>query len=179
MERPRPDAPPPLPGAADSGDPGTPDEPGPRRRVIPWAEVRATYEGSTVPVSTIAKAYGLRDRTIYDRAAREHWTPRRDHPAASSSAAAAYDRSVLVARLFQAVERQIAEIERRFKDLAVAGADEKDARTLAALARTLELLLGLERQARPETPETPEADIDAFRRDLARRIASLQAAEGD
>jgi hypothetical protein len=85
----------------------------------------------------------------------------------------------LVSRLFHAVERQIAEIERRFVDMAGNGADERDARTLAALARTIELLIGLERQTKPETSDAPEADIDEIRRDLARRITNMQRAGTD
>lgn len=85
-----------------------------------------------------------------------------------------YDRARLVTRLFVVVDRQIGEIEARLGrpgDLA-GPADEKDARTLAALARTLELLIGLEKQAAPA--ETTEVDIDAFREDLARRIEGLR-----
>ena len=126
----------------------------------------------------IAKAYAVRERAIYERAAREAWASRRTQ-ADAPVATRALDRSVLVGRLFHAVERQIAEIERRFIDLATHGADEKDARTLAALARTIELLIGLERHVTSDQPAAPEADIDAFRRDLARRIESLQRADGD
>ncbi len=149
-----------------------------RRRVIPWAEIRSTYEESALPVSVIAKAYAVRERAVYDRAAREAWVARRTQ-AALPPGERSLDRSVLVARLFHAVERQIAEIERRFTELAGTGADERDARTLAALARTIELLIGLERQAKPDASEAPEADIDEIRRDLARRITNMQRAGTD
>jgi len=148
----------------------------PKRRVIPWAEIRSTYEESALPVSVIAKAYAIRERAIYERAAREAWTGRRAQPATFDRP---LDRSVLVSRMFHAVERQIAEIERRFVELSGTGADERDARTLAALARTIELLIGLERQAKPDASEAPEADIDDIRRDLARRITNLQRTEPD
>ncbi len=157
--------------------PPTAPAPPPKRRATPWSEIRSTYEDSALPVSVIAKAYAVRERAVYERAAKEGWAMRRTHGGDRP-----LDRSVLVARLFHAVERQIAEIERRFIEVTGAGtgADERDARTLAALARTIELLIGLERQARPETSsEAPEADIDEFRRDLTRRIANMQRAGDD
>jgi len=147
-----------------------------QRRMLPWSEIRSTYEQSALPVSVIAKTYAVRERAIYDRAAREAWTGRKiqlmpvERP---------LDRSVLVARLFHAVERQIAEIERRFLELSGVGTEERDARTLAALARTIELLIGLERQAKPDSSDAPEADIDELRRDLTRRIANMQRAGTD
>ncbi|MDR3496209.1 MAG: hypothetical protein P4L82_16545 [Ancalomicrobiaceae bacterium] len=168
--------------------PAAPDDPQapatPARRTVPWSEIRSTYEESSLPVAVIAKAYGVRDRAIYERAAREGWAHRRGPQAEGDRpgpelARPELDRSVLVSRLFRAVERQIDEIDRHLAQLQSEGVDERDARTLAALAKTLELLIGLERQTRPEVVEQPEADIDAFRRDLARRIQSLQAAEGD
>ncbi|MDR3376650.1 MAG: hypothetical protein P4L98_23255 [Ancalomicrobiaceae bacterium] len=157
---------------------------GPARRTLPWSEIRSTYEDSSLPVAVIAKAYGVRERAIYERAAQEGWAHRRGPQGESAGPAPEpdrpeLDRSVLVSRLFRAVERQIDEIDRRLTQLQSDGVDERDARTLAALAKTLELLIGLERQTRPEVVDTPEADIDAFRRDLARRIQSLQATEGD
>ncbi len=158
----------------------TRDEPRQSRRVIPWGEIRSTYEESALPVSVIAKAYAVRERAVYERASKETWAARRGQ-AMPLGLDRTLDRSVLVSRLFHAVERQIAEIERRFVELqgTGAGGDERDARTLAALARTIELLIGLERQARPELSDTPETDIDAIRRDLARRIANMQSAEPD
>jgi hypothetical protein len=154
------------------------EEPTPKRRLVPWAEIRSTYEQSALPVSVIAKAYAVRERAVYERAASEGWIARRTQGAAPILERA-LDRSVLVSRLFHAVERQIAEIERRFVDMAGNGADERDARTLAALARTIELLIGLERQTKPETSDAPEADIDEIRRDLARRITNMQRAGTD
>lgn len=147
-------------------------------RAIPWGEIRSTYEHSSVPVATIAKAYAVRERAVYERAAKEGWTARRTQ-GANPTPEAPLDRSVLVRRLFKAVERQIEEIERRLSSLPATGADEKDARTLAALARAIELLIGLERQAKPETTEAPEADVDELRRELARRIENLRRAGGD
>lgn len=155
----------PLPPTADraAGDP-------------PWAEIRAAYEGSDLAVAAIARAYGIATDRIWRRARRDGWRKRRD-AAGATRAEAPLDRSTLVARLFRAVERQIAEVERRFEGSAPPSLEEKDARTLGALARTLELLIGLEKQAGRETAE-PEGDIDEFRLDLARRLESLRRADG-
>lgn len=170
---------PPEPAAPETTVPDMTATP-PKRplRTIPWGEIRSTYEHSNVPVATIAKAYAVRERAVYERAAKEGWTARRTQ-GANPTPEAPLNRSVLVRRLFNAVERQIAEIERRLTSLPATGADEKDARTLAALARTIELLIGLERQAKPETTEAPEADVDELRRELARRIENLRRAGGD
>ena len=144
----------------------------------PWAEIRAAYEASPLSVAAIAEAYGITADRIWARARRDTW-PRRRPGAGETARPVAVeplDRRVLVGRLFRAVERQIAEIERRFDAARPPNPEEKDARTLAALARTLELLIGLEKQAGRDDAE-PEPDLDEFRLDLARRLESLRRAE--
>ncbi len=143
----------------------------------PWVEIRAAYEGSDLAVGAIARAYGLNPDRIWRRARREAWSARRGATTGRREPAAPVDRATLVARLFRAVERQIAEVERRFDGTAPASLEEKDARTLGALARTLELLIGLEKQAGRDADDEPEPDIDAFRLDLAHRLESLRRAE--
>ncbi|MCE1235081.1 MAG: hypothetical protein LWW93_01870 [Hyphomicrobiales bacterium] len=142
----------------------------------PWAEIRAAYEGSALAVGAIARAYGITPERIWRRARRESWPSRRGDGRDAGRRPEPLDRATLVARLFRAVERQIAEVERRFDGASPPSLEEKDARTLGALARTLELLIGLEKQAGRDAPE-PEPDIDEFRRDLARRLESLRSAE--
>lgn len=144
------------------------------RSLAPWAEIRAAYEGSDLAVAAIAEAYGVSAAAIQGRARRGDWRRRRRRGAAASGEA--LDRTLLIGRLFKAVERQIAEVERRFEGSAAPSLEEKDARTLGALARTLELLIGLEKQAGHDGHE-PEPDIDEFRLDLARRIESLRRTE--
>ncbi|MDK9697799.1 MAG: hypothetical protein OEL76_15570 [Siculibacillus sp.] len=154
-----------APASADATRPGTP----------PWGEIRAAYEGSELAVAAIAEAYGVSVDTIYGRAKRGGWHRRRPRGAPAGTTAP-LDRTVLIGRLFKAVERQIAEVERRFEGAAPPSLEEKDARTLGALARTLELLIGLEKQAGTDGNE-PEPDIDEFRLDLARRLESLRRAQ--
>ena len=139
----------------------------------PWPEIRAAYEGSDLAVAAIAEAYGVSGDAIHGRARRGGWRRRRR---GATGSAEPLDRHLLIGRLFKAVERQIAEVERRFEGSAPPNLEEKDARTLGALARTLELLIGLEKQAGRDGHE-PEPDIDEFRLDLARRIESLRRAD--
>jgi hypothetical protein len=83
----------------------------------------------------------------------------------------------MIARLYRAFERQVADIETR---LAVPGArsDEKDARALGTLARTLETLIALDRDAGAQRDEPEPKDSDQLRAELARRIRSW-AEEGE
>lgn len=101
-------------------------------------------------------------------------------------------RARLIARLWRAAERQVADIEARIRGAASgAGAAprpaadaEKDARALALLARTLRELAAAEDEVRNGTARDNAAtgdaddtvrDLDAFRRELARRLERLRA----
>lgn len=85
------------------------------------------------------------------------------------------DRAALVKRLTDAFERQVAEIEARVGEPGATG--ERDARTLAVLAKTLETLIDLDRSARAETPDADEEGaLDGLREDLARRLDRLRGA---
>jgi hypothetical protein len=75
----------------------------------------------------------------------------------------------LVARLFRAFERQVAEIEARFTDPGLR-AEEKDARTLGTLARTLETLMALERDDGRTAKDPEPADRDRLNAELVRRL---------
>lgn len=145
------------------------------RPVRDWTEIRRAYEETDLKAPAIAAMFGLKPAVIYRKASRSGWTSRRGS-AQRSGQLPPIDRTALVRRLFLAVEKQIVEIERRFGDGSGAIPDEKDARTLAALARTLELLIGLQTTVEPAAAE-PEVDIDEFRLDLARRIEGLRRSE--
>jgi hypothetical protein len=157
----------------DASDPPLSAAPSPA--APPWSEIRAAYEGSDLAVAAIAEAYGVTTDTIYGRAKRGGWRRRRPRDDGRSPSEP-LDRNLLIGRLFKAVERQIAEVEHRFEGSDRPTLEEKDARTLGALARTLELLIGLEKQAGTDGHE-PEPDLDEFRLDLARRLESLRRAE--
>jgi hypothetical protein len=156
-----------------------------RRRlpgIIPWTEIRAVYEGTDIPLDILAKAYAIHPSDIYPHAEREGWMLRRERWAIErknrrtpAGLVPHYDRAELVQRLFRAVERQIGEIERRAEAVDPPAPDEKDARTLGALARTLDLLISMEK-ASGDKPETAErGDLDELRRELTRRIEGLRS----
>ncbi len=155
------------------------DEPRARRRILAAerARLRDLYETTTLPVAELAALFGVSAGTVRAAARTGGWAPRAGAgglgPAPQAAAIGAPDRSVLVDRLFAAVERQVIEIERRFAADPDAAADEKDARTLATLARTLELLVGLEKGTAAPADTTEVADADVVRRELARRIEAL------
>lgn len=84
-----------------------------------------------------------------------------------------------MARLFDALERQMRDIKLRLDTGdptagASAAARERDARTLASLARTLEKLIEIDAGAsRSEGEGTAHRDIEALRIALAQRIQRL------
>ncbi|WP_454915796.1 hypothetical protein [Xanthobacter sediminis] len=94
-------------------------------------------------------------------------------------------RTRLIARLWRAAERQVADIEARMQRAAAedgasprAAADaEKDARALALIARTLRELAAAEDDAATKPAKDADdtvRDLDEFRRELARRLERLR-----
>ena len=173
------------------------------------ARLRALYEDARGPtVKAIAASAGISDRRLRDYARRFGW--RRRSPAAraaartasatAASAASAVapatdrgypcpglamcpERAATVRRLLAACEEQVTQAEAR---LAAHGEDlvpEREARTLAVLARTIERLVALDQSAaaRSSAPAEEDAEDDAIPRDpaelraeLARRLAGLE-----
>jgi hypothetical protein len=86
------------------------------------------------------------------------------------------DAEVVKARLLRAVDRQIDKIEQRVrkKDASV---DEKEARTLGTLAKTLQTLIALDRDAGAQPDQPEPLDRDELRAALARRL-SIWAEQG-
>ena len=99
------------------------------------------------------------------------------------------ERLTLVNRMMRAAERQVGEIEQRLAGSGQAlGERERDARTLALLAKTLQSLTALDALHEPKTTgarkkhvvddddeDTIPADIDAIRRELSRSLAAMAA----
>lgn len=172
-------APDPLAGAASAAPDGPAGRPKRKRRAGPperrqrfdWRAIRAAYESGLRSQVELAADYGINASTINYHKTREGWAEPAETPRLGINEG---DRVMLVLRLFRMVDAQIGEIERRLTAADGTGPDEKDARTLAALARTIELLIDLEAKTRPEAPAAPEeGDEDAFRTELARRIRGL------
>ena len=99
------------------------------------------------------------------------------------------ERLKLVNRMMRAAERQVGEIEERLTEGGQAlGERERDARTLALLAKTLQSLTALDALHEPKTTgarkkrvvdeddeDTIPADIDAIRRELSRSLEAMAA----
>ena len=99
--------------------------------------------------------------------------PRRPHGRALRRTPS--DRAAMIARLYRVFEARIVAIEARFDPDAAEDA-ERDTRVLAALARTLDILLALDRKAQADGGEATHGDrpdIDTLRQDLADRLDRL------
>ncbi len=97
----------------------------------------------------------------------------------------ATQRSALVVRLLRAAERQVEEIERRLVgEEPELGDRERDARTLAVLARTMRELTALDalnrarsgrKEAMRKNDEPVPRDVGELRRSLARKLEEIVA----
>jgi hypothetical protein len=89
----------------------------------------------------------------------------------------------LVALLWQSVEKQMHEVAHRVSRGAVLGDPalaERDSRSLALLARSLERLIAIDRAFADEDElDTIPRDIDELRRELARRVEAIIARRAD
>lgn len=153
---------------------------------------RAQYDAG-VSLEVIARSLGFSSSTLKRRIKELGWPARRpcQRIAPAPLKLAPPDRTdaaprggfapeMIAARVQDAVERQLAGVERILARLGPAKLDEVEcgARTLATLARTLRELM----QLRPKgsssggADDEPEIrDLDEFRRDLSRRLDRLVA----
>jgi hypothetical protein len=106
---------------------------------------------------------------------------RRDNAAPRRRTPRERTRATLVDRLWRAADRQAAEIEARLASDEAADKDrERDARTLAVLARTVRELMAIDGKQDKPSRETEQddpmpRDLDALRDALAARIGQLRA----
>ncbi|MFS8039240.1 terminase gpP N-terminus-related DNA-binding protein [Xanthobacter sp. AM11] len=174
-------------------------KPSPPRRAPAQARLARQLYLEGLPLAQIAARTGLSPGSVYywiDREVAADGTVTlapvcRRLTLAPGARAAAPARGHLLARLWRAAERQLDEIEERLARAMpaageteaaaprAAGDAEKDARALAVLARTLRELSALEAEARKtrkaEAEHDTVRDLDAFRRELARRLDRLRA----
>ena len=158
-----------------------------------WEEARRLYENEGQDVMTIARRLEVSRDAVYLHAKTEQWVRPLDYLGRLSlSGVGPQQRKRMIARLYGAFERQVRDLEARLTALDGREADDRDARTLATLAQTLDRLVALDASitAKPageaDDPEgDEEPDIDEFRRDLARRLETIRdrrhrgAAAGD
>ncbi|MTI43688.1 hypothetical protein JM93_01571 [Roseibium hamelinense] len=85
----------------------------------------------------------------------------------------------MVSRLYRAFSGQMDQMEARLKSLALDQAElgdiDKTVKALASLARTLAMLMELDREAADkEADQSDDDDAEALRRDLAQRLVRLR-----
>lgn len=89
------------------------------------------------------------------------------------------DRVSLVSRLWRTAERQVRDIEERLRlNIQQPDERERDARVLATMVKTLRDLRALQdTEEEPSAKDDGPANLDDFRRELARKIDGLIASE--
>lgn len=137
------------------------------------AEVQRQVTATAEPLHRIAAATGVSLTTVSKWTRDNGWLrpPGAPPPRVAARIDFAAEREKLTGRLYRALGRQLAEIERRGRAEADGAMTEKDARALALVAKTLDTLSALDRDAGAmrQEPELPNrAELEA---DLARRIA--------
>ena len=141
------------------------------------AEARRHVEGTTLSLREIARRLDIAASTLSRWKAEESWVRPDGAPVRppfsgrgpSKTASTEARRTRMVGRLYRVFDRQAGDLEAR---AAKPGAttEEKDARTLSVLAKTLETLIALDRDDGAKTEEPGPADRDRLNADLARRI---------
>ncbi len=142
-----------------------------------WEAMRLRYETTRDTVSLIAAENGLAYDTVWRRAKKAGWTRPGDAP----KPPVVDDDGKLLGRLFRAFERQIADLEQRFLS-GESAVEERDARTLAVLAKTFETLAklrdahsggGAGEDESGASGEGGHVDLDELSSRLAQRLAAL------
>ena len=135
-------------------------------------------------VARIFRETGLSKRRVYDcfdgafadgEGHNPPPLPRRQEPRKPTD-----NRAVLIARLWRNAEHQVRDIDKRLRRHKQEPAErERDARLMAVVVKTVRELTAIEEKTqRVDDANVPPATIDAFRRELARKLAALGAGEG-
>jgi transposase len=156
------------------------------------AEARRMVEGTTLSQHAIAQRLKVSDSAISIWKKKGGWVRPEGSPVEPASVRATRRfeqttekrREILVGRLFRVFDRQLKDVESRAAD-ALATTEEKDARTLGSLARTLGTLIALDdgsgtgggRDGGAEADEPERYDPDEIRARLAERLAGLSEDE--
>ncbi|WP_319529375.1 hypothetical protein [uncultured Cohaesibacter sp.] len=164
-----------------------------KRPTVDWDAVRRLCESVDRPsFAAIAKMHGISLGTLTRR--RKLWTGSSEGSSEPTSRPS--EHGALVKRLYHATDQQIRHLETLLKS-GEAAFDEKEARMLGTIARTLEKILALQPKQEAKVPSKSRladksmkaeaqdgeasdgTDLDVLREDLAQRIDRLQqTAEG-
>lgn len=135
------------------------------------AEARRLYEGTALTCADVARLSGLTIGALRYHADRGAWR----------RGGAQKQAPIRIDALRERIDREIAAAEAQLDHAGEASsvAFEKTARTLASLVKTLRELWKFDeeraRAARAEPEDDGVADLDEFRRELARRLDRLRA----
>ncbi|MEP3233394.1 MAG: hypothetical protein ABJO30_11255 [Hyphomicrobiales bacterium] len=158
-----------------------------------WLKIREAYEADGEAVTQICIRYGVSSAALYKRAKAENWPQRRmtkKKPKKTSKIKRAaneggkvppnkVERRQLIDRLYQAFEKQMSDFEIQNATTADDGINEKDARTLGSLARTLEKLIELKSEEEGDIQtQNQEVDIERLREKLAQRLERMRTKRG-
>ncbi len=151
------------------------------------AEARRHVEGTLLSQYQIAKRLDVRPNLISSWKLAEDWTrppgaPVRSgftgrRPVRSDAAKADARRVHMIGRLYRVFDRQAGDLEARAAR-PNATTDEKDARTLSVLAKTLETLIALDRDDGGKATKPESVNRGDYRAELARHL-SRWAEEGE
>lgn len=168
-----------------------------------WLAIKDRYCAGQHSVDQICRDFGVTKSQLYRRRRKETWPTRKgcgdeapsrpdalvpnrrkgDRPnrrkgdKVNADANPKSHTSALLDRLYSAFNQQIGELESRFSDPGrLEGEEEKTARTLGTLARTLGKLVELQRDADEQSQHRGDdaADVERLHRELAQRIDRLR-----
>lgn len=109
-----------------------------------WLEIRALYEGGTLPVTKICKSYDVSRKALYLHLEREGWAPRIKGRAGPKTALPNTRRKYLVNKLGTLFEQQLVTIEEQGENADRLDNLERNCRALELLARTFDRLMQAE-----------------------------------
>lgn len=153
---------------------------------IDWVKIEDRYLSTDQPVTEICQEFGVSTSQFYAKRKALNWRsrkalavepPQQRGRSASLERGSESDTSALLDRLYSAFNHQIAELENRFDSVPRTDSeDEKTARTLGTLARTLGKLVELQRDAdeHSESRGADAADVERLHRELAQRVDRLR-----
>ncbi|HXK54858.1 MAG TPA: hypothetical protein PK405_09250 [Hyphomicrobiales bacterium] len=155
-----------------------------------WAAIRRAYVESAEPVARICARYHVARGPLYRAIAARGWPRRRDRAGGAGGGGGKSGRAALLDSLYRRLERHLgaAAPQTGSAENGASGqpepAGEREARTLATLARTLEKLIELEDGMKGpggqerEAGAPDERDIERLRAELARKFARLARSRG-
>lgn len=177
----------PRPG--DAMPPGGPAHAPAQDAAPDWPAIRAAYQHGPLRVDQICAEHGVTRRQLYTKIERDGWLTRRligreTRPRLRRGKAT---NAALVAKLYRRFERHMDMLDARIRAAGLnpvaPGDDEREARTLAVLARTLEKLIEIEggiaarRQESDGATEQYGRDAERLVAELSRRLRAMAASD--